>query len=133
MDMEKLLTKEKADAVSERIAKRLQVNKIVGGAQISTQGMIPLFMRVRRSSKRDKNWSQFLGLCTVSFRSPKRKRLKEEVWTELQKNQLRLSSNSRQVIASGSGHGIPWERPDAVISAVQSIVQSWRLSNPQIN
>ena len=57
----------------------------------------------------------------------------EEVWTELQKNQLRLSSNSRQVIASGSGHGIPWERPDAVISAVQSIVQSWRLSNPQIN
>jgi len=34
MDMEKLLTKEKADAVSEKIAKGLEENKIVGSADM---------------------------------------------------------------------------------------------------
>lgn len=34
MDMEKLLTKEKADAVSEKIAKGLEENKIVGSANM---------------------------------------------------------------------------------------------------
>jgi hypothetical protein len=34
MDMEKLLTKEKADAISAKIAKGLEDNKIIGSANI---------------------------------------------------------------------------------------------------
>jgi hypothetical protein len=34
MDTEKLLTQEKADAVSEKIAKELEENKIVGSANM---------------------------------------------------------------------------------------------------
>jgi len=34
MDMEKLLTKEKADAICEKIAKGLEENKILGSANV---------------------------------------------------------------------------------------------------
>ena len=50
----------------------------------------------------------------------------EAVWSELQQDQLKLSSDSRQIIALGAGHGIPWQRPDVVIEAVRAMVQSAR-------
>ena len=50
----------------------------------------------------------------------------EAVWSELQQEQLKLSSDSRQIIALGAGHGIPWQRPDVVIEAVRAMVQSTR-------
>jgi hypothetical protein len=48
----------------------------------------------------------------------------EAVWSELQRAQLKLSADSRQVIAIGAGHGIPWQRPDVVIEAVRAMVPS---------
>ena len=36
------------------------------------------------------------------------------------------SSSGRNVVVEGSGHGIPWERPDVVIAAVDSLVQEFR-------
>lgn len=50
----------------------------------------------------------------------------ERTWVELQKEMLKLSSHSRGVVAVGAGHGIPWQRPDVVIEAVRSLVQSTR-------
>jgi len=39
MDMEKLLTKEKADAICEKIAKGLEENKILGSANVIAYAM----------------------------------------------------------------------------------------------
>lgn len=50
----------------------------------------------------------------------------EATWSELQQEQLKLSSDSRQVRAIGAGHGVPWQRPDVVIEAVRAIVESTR-------
>jgi pimeloyl-ACP methyl ester carboxylesterase len=50
----------------------------------------------------------------------------EATWSELQQEELKLSSDSRQVTAIGAGHGIPWQRPDVVIEAVRAMVQSTR-------
>jgi len=47
----------------------------------------------------------------------------EAVWSELQQEQSKLSSDSRQITALGAGHGIPWQRPDVVIEAVRAMVQ----------
>ena len=40
-----------------------------------------------------------------------------------QRDSLKLSSNSRLIIAEGSGHDIPLARPDAIIDAVRSLVK----------
>jgi pimeloyl-ACP methyl ester carboxylesterase len=47
----------------------------------------------------------------------------EAVWSELQQEQLKLSSDSSQIIAFGAGHGIPWQRPDVVTEAARAMVQ----------
>ena len=39
-----------------------------------------------------------------------------------QRDTLKLSSNARLIVAEGSGHDIPGERPDVVINAVKSLV-----------
>jgi hypothetical protein len=39
MDMEKLLTKEKADSICDKIAKGLEENKIVGSASVIAYAM----------------------------------------------------------------------------------------------
>src|SRR6202007_2413383 len=53
----------------------------------------------------------------VIARDPNRKNKKtspaaEQRWMELQKDLLRLSSNSTLIVAEGSGHGVPVQRPD---------------------
>ena len=46
-----------------------------------------------------------------------------DVWVhELQANLAKLSTNGRQVIVPGSGHGIPEEAPGAVVAAVREVV-----------
>lgn len=40
-----------------------------------------------------------------------------------QRDALRLSSNSRLIIAEGSGHDIPLARPDVIVDAVRSLVK----------
>jgi hypothetical protein len=41
------------------------------------------------------------------------------VWRDLQRDHLSLSSSACQVIAERSGHGIPFEQPEAVIEAIR--------------
>jgi pimeloyl-ACP methyl ester carboxylesterase len=45
----------------------------------------------------------------------------EQVWQELIKDQVHLSSESEWVIAIGAGHSIYLERPDVVIEAVRKL------------
>ena len=50
----------------------------------------------------------------------------EQQWTELQKELLRLSSNATQVVAKGSGHAVPVQRPDVIVNSVQRLVEQAR-------
>jgi hypothetical protein len=47
---------------------------------------------------------------------------------ELQKDLLRFSSNCTQVVAEGSGHGVPLQRPDVIVDCARRIVQKARES-----
>lgn len=46
----------------------------------------------------------------------------EQRWQEEQEELTRLSSNSIFMIAEGSGHSVPLDRPDVVIDAIRKIV-----------
>jgi pimeloyl-ACP methyl ester carboxylesterase len=46
----------------------------------------------------------------------------EKAWEAMQQELTRLSTNSSLIVAKGSGHYIPIERPDVVIEAVQNVV-----------
>lgn len=46
----------------------------------------------------------------------------EADWQAAQKKLAASSSNSQLVVAEGSGHGIPFERPDVIIDAIQQIL-----------
>ena len=50
----------------------------------------------------------------------------EQVWSDLQKDLLRWSSNSRQIIAAQSDHGIPSEQPELVVDAVREELDAIR-------
>jgi pimeloyl-ACP methyl ester carboxylesterase len=52
--------------------------------------------------------------------------LKEQEWAERQKKLLQLSSNSTQVIADGSRHDVPGQRPDVIIDVVRRLVERMR-------
>jgi pimeloyl-ACP methyl ester carboxylesterase len=47
-------------------------------------------------------------------------------YLDLQAKLLALSRDSRQVIASRSGHSIEWDQPEAVVDAIRQVVQSVR-------
>jgi pimeloyl-ACP methyl ester carboxylesterase len=49
---------------------------------------------------------------------------REQHWKKLQLSLTDLSTNAKQMIAKGSGHSIPAERPDAIVDAVQLLVQN---------
>lgn len=46
----------------------------------------------------------------------------EQRWAEFQKRLLQFSSNSTQVVAEGSGHGIPEQRPDVIVEVVRRLI-----------
>jgi pimeloyl-ACP methyl ester carboxylesterase len=46
----------------------------------------------------------------------------EQEWVRHQEDLLRLSSNSRHVIAQGSSHAVPVERPDTIVDQVRQLV-----------
>ncbi|NTU55219.1 MAG: alpha/beta hydrolase, partial [Anaerolineales bacterium] len=75
-------------------------------------GDLPLFVIVHG------NPSMFAAL-------PAEEALQAEAdWQAAQKKLAASSSNSQLVVAEGSGHGIPFERPDVVINAIQQILTS---------
>jgi pimeloyl-ACP methyl ester carboxylesterase len=46
----------------------------------------------------------------------------QEIWVDdLQRRLARLSSRSRRVVVADSGHDMPTDRPDAIVSAVQEL------------
>ncbi len=48
----------------------------------------------------------------------------EQGWAQLQKRLLQFSFNSAQVVAEGSGHAIPVQRPDVIVEAVRHLIGS---------
>lgn len=54
---------------------------------------------------------------------------RERHWSGLQKRLLELSTNSTQIIATGSGHSIPMQRPDVIVDAIQQLVE--KIRSPQ--
>jgi hypothetical protein len=61
----------------------------------------------------------------VISRDPKRGNADSEAehrWQKMQIDLLRLSTDSRHIVAEGSGHDIPKQRPDVIVSAVAEMV-----------
>jgi hypothetical protein len=50
--------------------------------------------------------------------------------TELQKQLLSLSRNSKEMTAENSGHFVIIDRPDVVIDAISQVVRSARSKTP---
>lgn len=48
------------------------------------------------------------------------------VWQTLQADQAALSPRGRQITAEGSGHLIPFERPDVIVEAIRDVVAQAR-------
>ncbi len=46
----------------------------------------------------------------------------EQRWAQLQQSLLQFSSNSTRIVATGSGHAIPEQRPDVVVEAVRRLI-----------
>ena len=53
-------------------------------------------------------------------------------WAELQRDQLRLSQASCQIIAAHSGHAIPIQQPEAVVLAIRRVVDAAREHKPPV-
>ena len=49
---------------------------------------------------------------------------RELEWNRLQRERVKLSSNGEFLIATGSGHDVPMERPDVIIEAVRRVLNS---------
>ena len=47
-------------------------------------------------------------------------------WAEAQRRQAALSSDSRLIVAQGSGHAIHWDQPALVIDAVRQVIEEVR-------
>lgn len=50
----------------------------------------------------------------------------DDAWWTLQRELVALSTQSKQVKLNDSGHGIPFERPDAIVQAVSELVERFR-------
>ena len=54
---------------------------------------------------------------------PSKEALQAEAdWQDAQKKLAGLSSNGQLIVADGSGHAIPFERPNVVINAIQQLL-----------
>jgi pimeloyl-ACP methyl ester carboxylesterase len=52
-----------------------------------------------------------------------------DIWMPLQRDLLRLSARSCQIIAANSTHMIPYQAPDAVVRAVRIAIGAWKTSS----
>jgi pimeloyl-ACP methyl ester carboxylesterase len=51
------------------------------------------------------------------------------IWMTLQRDLLRLSNRSCQMVAPNSDHMIPYHAPDAVVGAVRVAIEAWKTSS----
>jgi pimeloyl-ACP methyl ester carboxylesterase len=54
----------------------------------------------------------------------------DESWRKLQLDLLTLSSNSKRIVAEGSGHRIQNDQPDVVVAAIRDVVERSRGRKP---
>jgi len=75
-------------------------------------------------------------LVIITGASPKRfKYLKNEIlekqfndiWSELQKDLLKLSSNSKQILAKKSGHIVQMEQPEIIIDLINQMILKYKV------
>lgn len=70
---------------------------------------------------------------TVISRDPNRATdlsAREQHWSMLQQKLAELSTQSSHVVARGSGHSIPTQRPDVIIDAIRALVAQVRGASP---
>ena len=67
-----------------------------------------------------------LVLLTRGLKPPDSTPAFEQLWTELQQQEARLSPNAVHVVAARSGHGIQRDQPRLVIRAIREIVTTTR-------
>jgi len=77
----------------------------------SSLGEIPLIVLTR-----DPNWPGDPG-TPVELQPVLR-----DVWQELQRDLLKLSKNSRQIVAVGSGHAIQFDNPQLVVDSIFEVM-----------
>ncbi len=53
----------------------------------------------------------------------------ERIWQDLQTDLLGLSSNSIQIKAERSGHGVPGMQPDLIVTAIRKVVDAVRMKS----
>ena len=53
----------------------------------------------------------------------------EQHWNKLQHRLAELSSNATCLVAKGSGHDIPAQRPDVVVNEIQRVIEKARKKN----
>lgn len=61
--------------------------------------------------------------------APERERLAETRWQELQAQLVKQSTDAKLEVARMSGHAVPLEQPDVVVSAIEELVTKWRARN----
>lgn len=49
-----------------------------------------------------------------------------KIWNDLQKDLLKLSTHSRQIVAESSGHMVPYDQPEVVVDAIADMVHAVR-------
>jgi len=84
-------------------------------AKITTFGMTPLVIITGASPKRYK----YLENIVLE------KKL-YNIWSELQKDLLNLSSNSKQILAKKSGHLVQMEQPELIIESINQMILKYR-------
>lgn len=60
------------------------------------------------------------------FANKELRKQNKKIWLELQRDHLKLSTNSEQVFANGSNHYIQLEQPELVIAAIKKLVNEVR-------
>ena len=50
----------------------------------------------------------------------------DEAWTKMQPELLKLSSNSKQIIAANSGHFVWIDEPEVMVKAINELVEEVR-------
>ena len=71
-----------------------------------------------------------LVLLTRGLTPPESTPAFEDLWSDLQRQEAQLSSNSVHVVAARSGHGIPSEQPSLVIRAIREVMTSGKMGSP---
>lgn len=85
----------------------------------SALGNIPLIVITRGLAEQDVNEGASYSETQIDMYNEM-----QEIWLDLQKDLLKISNKSKQIIAAKSGHYIHTTEPEVVISAIEEILNS---------